>query len=159
VSVRDEGVGIPPERIGELFDMFSQLDRTLERSQGGLGIGLHLVKRLAELHGGTVTARSAGVGHGSEFVVRLPVAASADTVDARDEGGNDAARDTQLQRILIVDDNLDAARSLAMLLELGGRETALAHDGDEAVRRAAEYEPDAILLDIGMPKMNGYDAC
>src|SRR5690606_32304483 len=73
VSVRDEGVGIPPERIGELFDMFSQLDRTLERSQGGLGIGLHLVKRLVELHGGTVAARSAGIGHGSEFVVRLPV--------------------------------------------------------------------------------------
>ena len=158
VSVRDEGVGIPPERIGEVFDMFSQLDRTLERSQGGLGIGLHLVKRLVELHGGTVAARSAGIGHGSEFVVRLPVAAIADTDGARDEGDG-AARDTRLQRILIVDDNLDAARSLAMLLELGGRETALAHDGDEAVRRAAELEPDAILLDLGMPKMNGYDAC
>ncbi|RPI58250.1 MAG: hybrid sensor histidine kinase/response regulator, partial [Lysobacterales bacterium] len=160
VSVKDDGVGIPPARIGEIFDMFSQLEDTLERSRGGLGIGLHLVKRLVELHGGTVTASSAGLGQGSEFIVRLPAASTSTTAAAMGAAMPvEVAGDSLPRRILVVDDNLDAAQSLSMLLRLSGRETELAHDGLEAVEKAAGYRPDAILLDIGMPKMNGYDVC
>jgi CheY-like chemotaxis protein/nitrogen-specific signal transduction histidine kinase len=160
ISVKDNGVGIPPARIEEIFDMFSQLERTLERSRGGLGIGLHLVKRLVELHGGTVTARSAGLSQGSEFIVRLPAASARTAADATGAPMPiRAAREQPPKRILVVDDNVDAALSLSMLLNLSGRETELAHDGLEAVEKAAGYRPDAILLDIGMPKMNGYEVC
>jgi CheY-like chemotaxis protein len=159
-TVKDEGIGIPPERMGELFDMFTQLERSLERSRGGLGIGLHLVKRLVEMHGGSVAARSAGLGKGSEFVVRLPLLvpdASPGTAGAKNRVDRGSASGSR--RVLVVDDNVDAAQTLAMLLHLSGRETEVARDGAEAVEKAATFEPDAILLDIGMPKMNGYDAC
>lgn len=156
VKVRDNGMGIPPELLPTTFEMFTQLDRTLERAQGGLGIGLTLVKRLVELHGGTVTAHSAGVNRGAEFVVRLPMKiepvapASTATEPEKIVAG---------RKILVVDDNRDAALTMATLLKLTGNTVAMAHDGQEAVQKAAEFAPDIVLLDIGMPVMNGYDAC
>jgi CheY-like chemotaxis protein/nitrogen-specific signal transduction histidine kinase len=155
VSVRDTGVGIPAHMLPRVFEMFTQVDRSLERSQGGLGIGLSLVKGLAEMHGGTVEAHSDGHGMGSEFVVRLPVVLSL-TGRARDEAGEGTAA-TSRRRILVVDDNRDAAISLAMLLRLMGNEAQTAHDGLEALEAAAALKPDVILLDLGMPKMNGYE--
>jgi PAS domain S-box-containing protein len=156
VSVKDNGVGIPPDKIGSVFDMFTQVDKTLERSQGGLGIGLTLVKRLVELHGGTVEARSEGPGRGSEFVVRLPVIDKAPRLP-KPVVGEPATNGRR--RILIVDDNRDNANSLSLLLELAGNEVHTAHDGVEGIEAARRLQPDVILLDIGMPRLNGYDAC
>ena len=157
VTVTDTGMGIPPDKLSTVFEMFTQVDRTLERSQGGLGIGLTLVKRLVGMHGGTVTARSEGTGRGSEFAVRLPVLIvqpEAESSQPISESGKTTAR-----RFLVVDDNTDAASSLAKLLEITGNETHTARDGLEAVEAAEEFRPDVVLLDIGLPKMNGYDAC
>jgi PAS domain S-box-containing protein len=156
VRVRDTGVGIPPDKLPRVFDMFTQIDRSLSRSQGGLGIGLALVKTLVELHGGTVSASSGGLGRGSEFSVRLPLAVGEKIAkeEPMDEGTMKSAR-----RILVVDDNEDAAMTLAMLLQLKGSDTRMAHDGVDAVEQAASFRPDVILLDIGLPKMDGYDAC
>lgn len=154
VSIRDNGIGIPPPMLPRVFDIFTQVDQNLERSQGGLGIGLSIVKRLVEMHGGSVEARSDGHGMGSEFVVRLPVVLS--VVQAqRDEP--ESRQSSNRRRILVVDDNRDAAVSLAMMLKLMGNETKTAHDGLEALDAAAADRPDVILLDIGMPKLNGYD--
>ncbi len=158
VSVRDTGVGIPAHMLPKVFEMFTQVDRTLERSQGGLGIGLSLVKGLVEMHGGSVEARSEGHGMGSEFVVRLPVVLSL-AGERRGEEGGEQIPATARRRILVVDDNRDAALSLAMMLKIMGNETQTAHDGLEALAVAAAFRPDVILLDIGMPKLNGYDAC
>jgi len=159
VSVRDNGIGIPPHMLPKVFDMFTQVDRSLERSQGGLGIGLTLVKRLVEMQGGNVEAHSAGIGAGSEFVVRLPIVllgpAQPDTASDMRESPDTRQR----SRILIADDNEDSATSLAMMLELMGNEIRTSHDGLEAVESAADFRPDVILLDIGMPKLNGYEAC
>jgi signal transduction histidine kinase len=156
VSVRDTGVGIPSHMLPRVFDIFTQVDRSLERSQGGLGIGLSLVKGLVEMHGGAVEARSDGHGMGSEFVVRLPmvlsVAGQELAEEVRDRSSLNARR-----RILVVDDNRDAAMSLAMMLKLMGNETRTAHDGLEAIDVAATLRPDVVMLDIGMPKLNGYD--
>jgi CheY-like chemotaxis protein/two-component sensor histidine kinase len=155
-KVKDSGIGIPHDKLNEVFEMFTQIDRTLERTQGGLGIGLTLVKRLVEMHDGIVTAHSEGRGKGSEFVVRLPI---------RDELVVDATvpaiepSQVQSRRILVVDDNVDSARTLSMLLKLTGNEVQTAHDGEEAVQKAERYRPDLILLDIGLPKLNGYAAC
>jgi signal transduction histidine kinase/ActR/RegA family two-component response regulator len=154
VSVRDNGVGIPAEMLPRVFDMFTQVDRSLERSQGGLGIGLSLVKGLIEMHGGRVEAASPGPGMGSEFVVRLPVVAP--PVGKRSIGGDEAIQ-TAGRRVLVVDDNQDAAASLAMLLTTMGNETRTAHDGLAALEVCAAFRPDVVLLDIGMPKLNGYD--
>jgi CheY-like chemotaxis protein len=157
VSVRDTGVGIPAHMLPKLFEMFMQVDRSLERSQGGLGIGLSLVKRLVEMHGGSVEAHSPGHGMGSEFVVRLPVVLTV----ARQQRDNDDEQEagvTARCRILVADDNRDAALSLAMVLNLMGNQTQTAHDGLEAVDLASAFRPDVVLLDIGMPKLNGYDA-
>jgi PAS domain S-box-containing protein len=156
VTVRDSGIGIPPEAIPKLFVIFSQVDHSLERSQGGLGIGLALVKGLVEMHRGDVEAHSAGVGRGSEFVVRLPLAPGDSRVENVPTSEGRAA--LLRRRILIVDDNRDAASSLAMLLSLLGQDTRTAHDGLEALDVAAAFRPDVVLLDIGMPKLNGYDA-
>jgi PAS domain S-box-containing protein len=157
VVVKDDGVGIPPAMLPRIFDIFTQVDRSLERAQGGLGIGLTLVKRLVQMHDGSVTAHSEGLGRGTELVVRLPVLAEA----AEPELPADAAVEgpTTPHRVLIVDDNRDSALSLSMLLELKGCETQTAHDGVEAVEKAAAYKPDVVLLDIGLPRLNGYEAC
>ena len=156
IFVKDTGVGIAPDKIDAIFEMFSQVDRTLERSHGGLGIGLSLAKRLVELHGGRIGVRSDGVGKGSEFSVRLPVVAQPPTAVA---GPSEKMKPKGIRRVLVVDDNRDSADSLAMLLKLTGYETRTAYDGQEAVESGARFHPDVILLDIGMPKLNGYAAC
>ncbi len=158
VKVKDTGIGIPPDKLGSVFEMFTQIDRTLERSQGGLGIGLTLVKRLVELHGGSVEALSEGPGRGSEFAVRLPVLIEAPAAPQPSKPIAELIKPTA-RRILVVDDNSDAASSLAMLLKITGNETHTAHDGLEAVAAARQFHPDVVLLDIGLPKLNGYDAC
>jgi signal transduction histidine kinase len=159
ISVRDNGVGIPAPMLPQVFEMFIQVDRSLERSQGGLGIGLTLVKRLVEMHGGTVAVHSEGRGQGSEFVIRLPLlkAAREDSTPLAD--GEPAAGSPGRRRILVADDNVDSAASLTMMLEFMGNEVRTAHDGIEAVAAAAAFRPELILLDIGMPGRNGYDAC
>jgi PAS domain S-box-containing protein len=157
VSVRDTGVGIAADQLPRIFDMFSQVARSLERSQGGLGIGLTLVRRLVEMHDGRIEARSEGVGRGSEFVVRLPVVVEA-SVPPPAERPEPAAPRSSL-RILIVDDNRDGADSLGMMLRMMGNDTRTAYDGQQGVDAAGEFRPDVILLDIGLPRLNGYEAC
>jgi CheY-like chemotaxis protein len=157
VSIKDTGAGIPPDKLETIFEMFTQVDRTPERSHGGLGIGLTLVKRLVEMHGGTVEARSGGDGQGSEFEVRLPVlTVPLEAVPLKSAAEPDI---TPTRRILIVDDNKDSADSLAMLLEITGNRTFLAHDGNEAIEAVEKYRPEVILLDIGLPKMSGHEVC
>ena len=155
VKVRDTGIGIPPEMLPKVFDIFTQVDRTIEAAQGGLGIGLSLVRGLVEMHGGTVEARSEGPGRGSEFTVRLPVR-SLEAQKARGDWGSASAR-IPPRRVLIVDDNRDAAISLAAMLTFMGNETRTAHDGFEALDAAAAFRPDLVMLDIGMPRLSGYD--
>ena len=154
VSVKDNGVGIPAHMLPRVFEMFTQVDRNLERSQGGLGIGLSIVKRLVEMHGGSVGVESDGPGMGSEFVVRLPVVLSVAQPNVGDEAPE---RSSNRRRILVVDDNVDAAMSLAMMLKLMGNEAKTAHDGLEALNVAGTFRPDLILLDIGMPRLNGHE--
>ena len=158
VTVEDNGVGIPAHMLSKVFEIFAQVDHSMERSKGGLGIGLSLVQRLVELHGGSVQARSGGDGRGSAFVVRLPVDLSL-AGDRRDEGEVEPARPQSRRRILVADDNQDAAISLALLLRIMGNETETAFDGLEALAVAAAFRPDVALLDIGMPKLNGYEVC
>jgi CheY-like chemotaxis protein len=158
VAVSDTGVGIPSESLGSVFEMFTQVRGDLDRAQGGLGIGLSLVRRLVELHGGRVSAASAGRGHGSTFTVRLPL---------RGEPGPPLARDAPLSatgtgaraalRVLVVDDNADAADSLVALLGLIGHETRVAHEGHGGYRAALDFVPDLVFLDIGLPGMNGHE--
>ena len=157
VSVRDNGVGIPREMLGRIFDLFTQVDRSHAHVGGGLGIGLTLVRRLVEMHGGKIEARSNGPGRGSEFVVQLPLAARA---AAREGTANPRASDaasTQRRRILVADDNVDAAESLAMMLDFMGHETRTAYEGEQALRVAREFRPDAMVVDIAMPKLSGHD--
>ena len=156
VRVRDNGIGISAEHLPRLFEMFAQVDTSLERSRDGLGLGLTLVKTLVELHDGTVHAHSDGPGRGSEFTLRLPTAA--ETAPAAEPSAIRTAPATG-RRILIVDDNEDGAESLAMLLTFGGHETHMAHDGRQAIEAAERLRPDAVLLDIGLPLMNGYEVC
>jgi PAS domain S-box-containing protein len=160
VRVKDTGLGIPAEKLPHLFEMFFQVGRSLERSQGGLGIGLSLVRRLVELHGGSVKAHSAGVGKGSEFTVRLPVLTEASKPELpREPSENGAVKVGSSCRILVVDDVRDSADSLAMFLRLDGHDVKIAYDGLAAVEAAEQFRPEVVLLDIGMPKLNGYDAC
>ena len=158
MSVRDTGIGIAPDHLPKLFEMFSQVDSALERSQGGLGIGLSLVNGLVKMHGGTVEARSEGLGKGSEFVVRLPVAAINTILESRNRAAVPRGPRRTRRRILVADDNRDAADSLAMMLRLAGHEVHAVHDGQEAVEAAGWFRPDLALLDIGMPRLNGFDA-
>ena len=155
VRVRDAGIGIPPESLPRIFDMFGQADGDLSRMRGGLGIGLSLVRKIAELHGGTVEAHSAGAGSGSEFVLRLPAIEQQrpSTADAPVV----APAPSSKRRILVVDDNTDAAESLAALLSINGHETRLAHDGFQAMTEAKAFMPDVVFLDIGMPALDGHE--
>jgi PAS domain S-box-containing protein len=154
VSVKDNGIGIPADNLERIFDMFAQVDRSIEQSQGGLGIGLTLVKRLLQMHGGSISAHSDGVDRGSEFVVRLPVVAA-----PTDSAAPPTPEPVRGHRVLVVDDNTDAAVSLAMLLEMTGNTAFTAHDGAAAIEAAERHRPDVLLLDIGLPKMNGHDVC
>jgi PAS domain S-box-containing protein len=159
ISVQDNGIGIGAESLGAVFDMFTQVERSLTRSNGGLGIGLSLVRRLVELHGGSVLAASDGVGRGSTFTVRLTLAAGApqgpdlvhgDTVLALGQAG-------RRLRVLVADDNADAAHTLAALLEIAGHETRVVHDGVAALAVASQFAPQLVFLDIGMPRLDGYE--
>jgi len=155
IRVTDSGIGITPEMLPRIFDMFTQVDATLDRSQGGLGIGLTLVRRLVEMHGGTVEVTSEGAGLGSEFTIRLPYEQLVASESSREQS---SARvpDASL-RVLVVDDNADAAESLAVLLRLMGHEVELAGEGRSALELAASFEPQLVLMDIGLPGMSGYD--
>jgi PAS domain S-box-containing protein len=156
ITVSDNGIGIPPERLGDIFDMFMQVDLSAERSQGGLGIGLTLVKRLVEMHGGAVEAKSAGEGQGSEFVVRLPTMSETQAMSAPQTAAEEGVTP---RRILVVDDNMDAAASLVMLLRMAGHETYMAHDGRAAIEAVEKHRPEVVFLDIGLPSLNGYEVC
>jgi PAS domain S-box-containing protein len=154
ITVRDNGIGIAADQTLNIFEMFTQVDTSLGRSQGGLGIGLTLVKNLVEMHDGTVVARSAGLGRGTEFEVRLPIVTGA----APTEPSVSCPLPRVAQRILVVDDNRDSATSMAKLLTMTGYQTQTAFDGIEALDAAEKFRPDVVLLDIGLPKMNGYEA-
>jgi signal transduction histidine kinase/CheY-like chemotaxis protein len=157
LMVCDNGIGLRPEALARIFRSFSHQQPALERANGGLGVGLALARGLVELHGGSIVARSEGPGQGSEFVVRLPAARPARPgpgLPPADAGG---APSTAARRVLIADDNVDAAESLAILLRLAGHEVRVAHDGPCALRLAIDERPDVVVLDIGMPGMNGYE--
>ena len=161
IRIRDTGVGIPTEQLEQIFEVFSQVHRALEKSTGGLGIGLSLVRGLVELHDGTVAATSEGAGLGSEFVVRLP-ALDREPGDVDEPGTtppDHVEAPAQRRRILVADDNRDAVQSLAQLLTLLGHDVRTAADGEAAVAECKAFQPDVVLMDIGMPKLNGYDAC
>jgi PAS domain S-box-containing protein len=159
LKVKDTGVGIPPEKLVGIFEMFAQVDQSLTRSQGGLGIGLTLVKELVEMHGGSVAAFSDGPGTGSDFVIRLPLLME-EPMDDRTTSQPQAEEPRSAGRqILVVDDNADTVAALAMLLEMTGNEAHTGHDGEEAVEAAERLRPDVALLDIGLPKLDGYEAC
>ena len=156
IEVQDSGIGIEPAQLSRIFEMFTQLDTSLERSQAGLGIGLTLVKNLVELHGGTIEALSGGAGKGSTFVVRLPLAAEVAPTEPK-AASTDKPATSGLQ-VLIVDDNRDAADSLAMLLQFSGFEAKAVYNGEDAVETAVNEKFDVVLLDLGLPRLNGYDA-
>lgn len=155
VSIRDNGMGIPAARLDHIFEPFAQLDTSYEHGDGGLGIGLTLAKKLVELHGGSIEARSAGHGQGTEFLIRLP---SMEAAPARQASASPAHPDPSAScRVLIADDNHDAAVSLGMLLQALGHDTRVVHDGIEALEEAELFRPDIVLLDIGMPRLDGYE--
>ena len=158
IRVRDNGTGIAPEMLPTIFDLFTQVDRTLDRSQGGLGLGLTLVRRLTEMHGGQVEVHSAGPGKGSEFVIRLPllVEESHDSANHGEAGAGSQPLRSVRRRILIVDDNRDSAESLAMLLRVRGHDVRTAYDGRQGLAAAEDYRPGVFILDIGLPGLDGY---
>jgi CheY-like chemotaxis protein len=156
LSVEDNGIGLRAESLRSIFDMFSQVDHGFERGTGGLGIGLALVRGLTEMHGGSVHAESAGPGEGSRFTVRLPVLVT--DVEERQESAPPTSGLGPRRRILVVDDNKDALESIATMLRLSGNEVHTACDGVEAVELAETLMPDVVLMDIGMPRLNGRDA-
>ncbi|MEX0867965.1 MAG: PAS domain S-box protein [Pirellulales bacterium] len=157
VTVEDNGIGIPAEKLEEIFEMFGQVDHPMQQSASGLGIGLTLVRSLIEMHDGTIEVHSPGTGQGSRFVVRLPLSDEAEGGEAPPPQGGMAPVDKPC-RVLVVDDNIAAASMLAMAVEMFGHQTRTANDGKEAVDVAAEFLPDVVLMDIGMPIMNGYEA-
>jgi signal transduction histidine kinase/CheY-like chemotaxis protein len=157
VSVGDTGIGIEAAQLPRIFEMFSQVAPALQRSQDGLGIGLSLVRGLVELHGGSVEPKSGGIGKGSEFVVRLPVVETAGPTAEEPSGRVESAQPPRNYRVLVVDDNRDAADSLAMLLRMMGHDTRTSHDGPDAIEAASTFRPEVVLLDIGLPTMDGYE--
>lgn len=158
IHVKDDGEGIPSEMLGKIFDLFTQVSRSIDRSQGGLGIGLTLVRRLLEMHSGTIEARSEGLGRGSEFIVRLPLISKAGShEDIQDAGEHAPRRIRRPRRVLVVDDSLDAVDTLTRLLTRLGHEIASAHDGPSALETARAFRPEVVLLDIGLPGMDGYE--
>jgi PAS domain S-box-containing protein len=160
VRVRDTGIGIAAEVLPKVFELFTQAERSLDRSEGGLGIGLTLVRRLAEMHGGSVEAFSEGPGRGSEFAVHLPTSPTALAASTSDSLTNETGRvSSSPRRILVVDDNRDSAESLAMLLRLLGNDVRTAYDGRLCLEIAVAYRPDVVLLDIGLPGLNGFEVC
>ncbi|NOT25488.1 MAG: PAS domain S-box protein [Acidobacteria bacterium] len=159
IRVRDTGIGIAAEQIPRLFEMFAQVDTSLERSHDGLGIGLTLVRALVEMHGGTVEATSDGAGLGSEFAVRLPALRPVSPPVTAPEVVAGKTSPVVGRRILVVDDSHDGAEFLALLLQVSGHETRTANDGPSAIEAAETFHPDVVLLDIGLPKMNGYEVC
>jgi PAS domain S-box-containing protein len=158
IHVKDTGIGIPSEMLSRIFEMFTQVDQSLERTHGGLGIGLTLAKRLVEMHGGRIEARSAGFGRGSEFIVRLPI--SVPPAKEKEPSRRDVTKRLSQtgRRILVVDDHEDSAKIMAIMLKKMGNEPRTAFNGAEAIEVAEVFRPDLIFLDIGMPKLNGYDA-
>ena len=158
MKIADDGIGISQNALPEIFEGFTLSERPFERWRGGLGISLPLVRWITEMHGGSVEAHSPGPGRGSEFVVRLPVALSSAQEAPERADGNALAQRTHY-RILVVDDSKDAAISLSLVLKFMGHETRTAHDGLEAVECAREFQPSVVLLDLGLPRLNGYDAC
>ncbi len=159
IRVKDDGVGIAREDLAGVFDIFAQAGRSTEQQHGGLGIGLYLVKRIVEMHGGCVEAHSDGVGRGSEFVVRLPMLGDVAARQPSTANGSASPPPSHSRRFLVVDDNRDSVSSLQALLELNGNQIRIAHDGLEALSVAEAFRPDVVLLDIGLPNLNGYDTC
>jgi len=161
IRVTDNGSGISAEMLTQVFEMFTQVDRTLDRAQGGLGIGLSLVRRLVEMHGGTIAADSPGLGLGSVFTVRLPVALPPMTrsISGTPPERPERSSTSSTLRVLMVDDSDDGATSLALLLQVWGHTTRIAHDGPQAIEAAREFRPDLVFLDIGLPVMDGYEVC
>jgi len=158
ISVRDFGLGIQADLVSKIFDLFSQVHQKSETAHGGLGIGLALVRRLVEMHGGVVTANSEGLGKGTELVVRLPVIGVQSTVVALPTTDSKRPPQVSPRRILVADDNSDAVEALALQLRLAGHEVRSANDGLEALEVAETFAPQVVLLDLGMPRMDGYEA-
>jgi CheY-like chemotaxis protein len=155
VRVQDNGMGISADTLPQIWELFSQGDQTLARSHGGLGIGLAVVRRIVEMHGGIAEAQSAGLGQGAEFIVRLPQILDSSAPGNFVAGAVRPPESVQ-RRILLVDDNVDSARTLGRLLERQGHSVLVVHEGVSALSAAAEYDPDTVLLDIGLPGMDGY---
>jgi signal transduction histidine kinase len=155
ITVRDTGVGIPPEMLSRVFDMFAQVDESSHYAQGGLGIGLTLVQRLTELHGGSVTCQSTGLGQGSEFVIRLKASRELAEIAATDPPHTPAVGGSC--RLILIEDHADARRSLAALLERLGHSVQVAEDGTSGIERAMQFKPQVVLIDIGLPDLNGYE--
>jgi CheY-like chemotaxis protein len=157
VSVKDTGAGIPAEMRERIFEMFAQIDRAMERGHTGLGIGLTLVKSLVEMHRGAVEVHSAGPGQGSEFRVRLPILTEPEIERPRPAAPEEQTQTTK-RRVLVVDDNQAAADLLGRVVKMLGNEVRAAYDGQQAIEAAEQFRPDVVLMDLGMPKLNGYEA-
>ena len=159
IDVSDNGIGIPSDMLPRVFDLFTQVRDNLARSRGGLGIGLALVKQLVEMHGGSIAAESAGPAKGSSFRLRLPLVEAAPVAFSAAEPRSPVALQDAKLKVLVVDDNFDVAQTVGWMLETIGHDYRLVHEGELAVQTAQEYRPDAILLDINMPGMDGYAVC
>jgi CheY-like chemotaxis protein len=157
ISVRDSGVGIPADQVDKIFDLFTQLDASQTAKSRGLGMGLSLVRNLAELHGGSVDVVSSGPGHGSLFTIRLPISPTPSLIDVAKKPVEESAASNRGHRILLVEDDDDVAESMGALLALDGHTVSTANDGVIALRKVRSFEPDVVLLDLGLPGLDGYE--